>query len=288
MKKKLIFCLRELFGIILLLQKNFISSKHTQILSIYFHNPSPYLFERIIKHLINRRYKIIPLKQFCEILDNRKLNEKVAIITMDDGWQNNLKLLEIIRKYKVYTTIFITTKSVEEGNFWWEYAYRRNIDHTQNKNELNKIKQLNEKEFKEKVEELKSSLILERSALTKEQVIRISEEEFVEIGSHTVSHPILTNISSREQTREMLDSKVILESWINKKISYFSYPNGNYSDQLTLLAKECGYELCFTTDAAFIDLNNVSKLSIPRRCINDNGGYFEALAKIYALWQLYI
>jgi len=286
MNRKYIYYSREFFGLVSLLFKLFIPSRKLQILSIYFHNPSPYLFGSIIKHLNDCGYKFISLKQFNEIIENRQLNEKVAIITIDDGWQNNLKLLDIVRKYKVFITIFITTTSVEEGNFWWEYVIKReNINKPIIKQELESIKKLNEKSFYAEIRKLKSSLNLERSALTKEEVIQLSKEPFVAIGSHSVSHPILTNISYKVQKSELSDSKIVLESWTNNSVIFFSYPNGNYSEELKTLAKECGYELCFIDDASYIDLDKVDKFSIPRMSIYDNGGYFEALSKIYGIWQ---
>ncbi len=286
MTKQVKYYSRELFGLISLFFRLFIPSRKLKILSIYFHNPTPDLFESIIKHLNKRGYKFISLKQFNELIENRQLNEKVAIITIDDGWQKNLQLLDIVRRYKVFITIFITTSPVEEGNFWWEYVIKRERKNKISiEQELESIKNLDEKSFKAEIRRLKSSLNLERSALTKEEIIQLSNEQLVTIGSHSVSHPILTNNSNNVQKSELLDSKRTLESWTNQSINYFSYPNGNYSENLKVLAKECGYELCFIDDASYIDLNNIDKFSIPRMSIYDWGGYFEALSKIYGIWQ---
>ena len=60
---------------------------------------------------------------------------------------------------------------------------------------------------------------------------------------------------------------------------------GDYSDQLRNLSKECGYELCFSCETFPIELNKIDKYSIPRRCVNDDAGYYEALSKVYGIWD---
>lgn len=286
MNRRYIHYLRELFGLVLLLFKLFIPARKAKILSIYFHDPSPSLFERIINYLNANNYRIISLKQFNDIIDKKQLNEKIAVITIDDGWQNNIKLLDVVRKHNIPITIFVTTSAVEQGNFWFEYVGKNKKQNSLSiKKEMLRLFKLDENEFNSEIIKLKSSLrLLIRSALTEKEVIELSKEPFVTIGSHTVSHPSLPNNSLNAQINELINSKSYLEKITNQEINYFSYPFGHCSDQLKSLAKECGYMLCFTTGTNHIDLNHIDKLSIPRRCVNDNAGYYEALSKIFGIW----
>jgi peptidoglycan/xylan/chitin deacetylase (PgdA/CDA1 family) len=277
--------LLELFGLVLLLFKLFIPDRKLKILSIHFHDPSPRLFERIINYLDANNYRIISLKQFNDIIDKKQLNEKIAVITIDDGWQNNIKLLDVVKKYNVYITIFVTTSAIEQGNFWFEYVRKSKYQNAASlKKEKVRIKKLDENSFNLEILKLKSSIRLIRSALTKKELIQLSKEPLVTIGSHTVRHLSLPYSSYNAQKKELINSKIILERWTNQKINYFSYPSGDYSDQLKILAKECGYELCFSTETSHIELNKIDKFSIPRRCVNDNAGFYEALSKIYGIW----
>jgi peptidoglycan/xylan/chitin deacetylase (PgdA/CDA1 family) len=86
------------------------------------------------------------------------------------------------------------------------------------------------------------------------------------------------------QIRELADSKEILENWTGKQIQYLSYPGGDFTEDQLELAKECGYRLAFTTQTSYIDLNTIDRYSIPRRCVNEDAGFFEALSKIYGIW----
>lgn len=285
MNRRYLHYLRELFGLALLLFKLFIPADKFKILSIYFHDPGPKLFKRIIKYLIANNYLIISLEQFNDIIDNKQLNGKIAIITIDDGWQNNLQLLEIVRKYKVFITIFITTSAIEQGNFWFEYVGGKTKQNKSSiKREINRIKKLNAKTYYTEISNLKSGVIIGRSVLTKEELIQLSKDPFVTIGSHTVSHISLPDKSFEVQKNELLDSKNTLEMWTGQKIIYFSYPFGDYTEGLKKLAKECGNRLCFTSEISDLDLKRIDRYSIPRRCVDDNAGFFEALSKIYGIW----
>ena len=81
--------IKELLGLILLLFKIFLPSNKLKILSLYFHNPSRALFEKIVKYLLRKDYRIISLNQFIEIINKKQLHEKIALITIDDGWKDN-------------------------------------------------------------------------------------------------------------------------------------------------------------------------------------------------------
>lgn len=285
MNRSSLHYLRELLGLFLLFFKLFIPDSQFKILSIYFHDPTPRLFEIIIKYLNEKGYKFISLDQFDGLIDKKNINEKIAVITIDDGWQNNIKLLEIITKYKVHVALFITTSAIEDGNFWFEYVrFLESPNKTLLKREIIRIKKLNSDDYYTEISNLKSRVKTTRSALTKECLLQMANNEFVTIGSHTISHISLPNKPKEVQIRELVDSKEILERWTSKRIQYLSYPSGDFTEEQKKNAEECGYKLAFTTQTSNIDLNKIDKYSIPRRCINEDAGFFEALSKIYGIW----
>lgn len=54
-----------------------------------------------------------------------------------------------------------------------------------------------------------------------------------EIGSHTVTHRLLTQIPQNEAYKEIADSKVLLERLFKKKITKFCPPRGYTNERLT-------------------------------------------------------
>lgn len=277
--------IKDFLGLVLLIIRMFIPYRKRQILSIYFHNPSPILFERVIKHLSKNKYKFISLKQFEEIIRTKKLNQKIAVITIDDGFKNNLKLLDVVKKYNVYTTIFVTTSAIKEGNFWFEFVGDEGQSKTSVTRKKILMKKMDENSFNIEINKLKAKTQLIRTALTEQELIKLNTNPLVAIESHTVTHPSLPYISENAQRIELMDSKIILEKLTNKEINYFSYPMGDYTEKLKILAKESGYKLCFSCETIPVELNKIDVFSIPRRCVNDDAGYYEALSKVYGIWD---
>jgi peptidoglycan/xylan/chitin deacetylase (PgdA/CDA1 family) len=75
----------------------------------------------------------------------------------------------------------------------------------------------------------------------------------VEIGAHTVTHPILTKISPNEVMEEIEEGRSYLANLLGKEIRYFAYPNGragqDYDDSHVQLVKTLGFEAAVTTNA---------------------------------------
>ncbi len=78
--------------------------------------------------------------------------------------------------------------------------------------------------------------------------IRAMQRNNITIGSHTVSHRFLTEMSSEDIYRELADSKKILEKKTGKKIKFLSYPAGRYNEEIKSVAKSAGYEGAVATN----------------------------------------
>lgn len=72
------------------------------------------------------------------------------------------------------------------------------------------------------------------------------------IGSHGMTHKILTELNDRELGHEFRASKTTLEYNLKRQIDYFSVPRGFCNEQVAAKAKECGYKSVFASN---IDVN---------------------------------
>lgn len=128
---------------------------------------------------------------------------KYVAITFDDGLANtqynNIK--SIISKYKIPVTLFPTADLTGQGvrNTYGEPA-------------------IVEPDQQYKLKEL-------------------YDTGLVEIGSHSVNHPRLPNLSAEEIEFELSKSKEILESIINDKVVSFAYPFGEYNAMVLNIVK---------------------------------------------------
>src|SRR5947207_3047586 len=75
----------------------------------------------------------------------------------------------------------------------------------------------------------------------------------VAIESHTVTHPILTRIDTRRLARELTASRQRLEQVLDRPVTHFCYPNGDYDRQVRAEVERSGYRLAVTTAAGLND-----------------------------------
>lgn len=73
----------------------------------------------------------------------------------------------------------------------------------------------------------------------------------MEIGGHTVSHPILLNLSDEEARREIADGKRLLENITGTPLKLFAYPNGkpekDYGTAHVSMVQQLGFAAAVST-----------------------------------------
>ena len=102
-----------------------------------------------------------------------------------------------------------------------------------------------------------------------EQLINLSKNELIEIGSHTLTHAKLTTLNNSEIYNELKNSKEIIEKKIGKKVNFLAYPYGSQNevnDNIIQIAKQVGYEMAFSPKVL---LNKKIFFDIPRYNIDN-------------------
>lgn len=117
--------------------------------------------------------------------------------------------------------------------------------------------------------------------LTHQELSTLAEAAPIEIGAHTLTHPFLSTQLPIEQHTEMHQSKATLEDWLNRPITSFSYPFGNYSPETVALTQSIGFDCaCSTVEDIF--WRGSDRFQIPRVAVEDWNG--EAFAQQLARW----
>ena len=88
--------------------------------------------------------------------------------------------------------------------------------------------------------------------LTADDLVALAGDELAEIGSHAVSHTLLSALPVADQRREIEQSKACLEGLIGRPVQSFSYPNGGFDQITPHLAREAGYALALTTEFGLV------------------------------------
>lgn len=69
-----------------------------------------------------------------------------------------------------------------------------------------------------------------------------------ELGSHSLSHPLLPQLDAAAQEREIRDSKRVIEERLGVPVTSFCYPNGDHSSDIVAITRRAGYENAVTAE----------------------------------------
>jgi len=86
-----------------------------------------------------------------------------------------------------------------------------------------------------------TSYIGKPSHLDKSQLLELSNNPLITIGSHTDSHKRLSNLDDEDVLNELICSKEILEGLIGDTVNDLCYPEGKFDKRVIRYAKDVGY-----------------------------------------------
>jgi len=118
--------------------------------------------------------------------------------------------------------------------------------------------------------------------LSHREVRRLAQGGLVEIGAHTVTHPVLSSISAAQQRAEIQDSKRRLEEIIDQPVLSFAYPYGERSDytaETVRIVRDEGFSLACSNFKGVVQ-PGADLFQLPRFVVGDwNGEEFERRLK---------
>lgn len=107
---------------------------------------------------------------------------------------------------------------------------------------------------------------------------------YITIGSHTVSHPDLTQLSPGDITFELRESKTCLEKLAGKSVVLLSFPHGRYDDRVLQTAFIEGYDKVFTIEPDLI-LDHLNHRIIGRVEVSPSDWAIEFRLKLFGAYR---
>lgn len=228
--------------------------------------------------LLARYFKVLPLHAAVDALAHDKVPPRAVCITFDDGYASTHDLaLPVLREFGLPATVFVTSGYIGHDNMWNDRiieAIRRfpgdMLDLQALGHGLLPCRALSERQLAAKTltlaakylpqaarEALADALEAQAGAAQRRELMLTPEmlqalvAQGIEIGAHTVSHPILAKINDDQAAREMRDSKAALETITGQPVRYFAYPNGkagiDFDERHVRMVKEAGYSAAFAS-----------------------------------------
>jgi peptidoglycan/xylan/chitin deacetylase (PgdA/CDA1 family) len=102
--------------------------------------------------------------------------------------------------------------------------------------------------------------------LTKDELRELAAGELVEIGAHTMTHPVLADLAPDQQQHEIGGSKRRLEALTGKKISSFAYPYGkksHYTRHTVMTVRANGFA-CACSNFGGLVTRSSNRFTLPR------------------------
>ena len=171
-------------------------------------------------------YKGVSMSKLKPYLDGEKTG-KVVGITFDDGYQNNLRALPILKKLGFSATCYLVSQKIGGINDW----------------------------------DAKKGI--KKNPLMNAQEVKRWISAGMEIGAHTKNHIRLTKVDSEIAIQEIKESKIDLEKQFSCPVKHFCYPYGDINQTIIDATKNAGYETATSVKRGRATSQN-NKLSLPR------------------------
>jgi peptidoglycan/xylan/chitin deacetylase (PgdA/CDA1 family) len=235
--------------------------------------------QRQLRYL-KRRYRFASLSQAAARLARPgALREDLVVVTFDDGYAGNFEAaLPVLREEGVPATVFVTTGFLDGGGLWFDRARRlltaalaagRGLPGRQRRVleaafgkwpgrarrlewGVERLKRLGPEARRRLLDELAAAgLPLGPPArpLSWNQV-RTMAAMGIEIGCHTVSHPLLSQLPPAAQAEEIVGARDRLRQELGEAPTAFAYPNGTADDFTPAtceVLRDAGFDVACTT-----------------------------------------
>jgi len=185
--------------------------------------------------------------------NNKPLGKRThyAAVTFDDGFKRTLEnAVPELQALKIPMTLFVPTGYLGRNPGW---IHDKNHQHY-------------------------SEVVVDSDQL------KALNDDLITIGSHSVKHLRLSDLSEDDAKKEISESKHSLESIIKKPIELFAFPHGAYTSTLVNIALQKGYKRVFTVlpKLAFSEPNEVITGRID---VSPNDWHIEFILKLLGAYR---
>ncbi|RJG07042.1 polysaccharide deacetylase [Noviherbaspirillum cavernae] len=228
--------------------------------------------------LLAECFNVLPLHAAVQSLVAHRMPPRAVCITFDDGYASTHDVaLPILSELKLPATVFVTTGYLDQGVMWndkiieavrhlpgerldlraaglAEYSLRTIDDRKQTIQRLTEdskyLPPAARHDLTLRLQDMAGGVRTDGLMLTREKVCKLAQAG-IEIGAHTISHPILTSLEDEAAREEIAAGKEQLEAITGRPVRLFAYPNGkagmDFDTRHVAMAREAGFDAAFTT-----------------------------------------
>ena len=183
--------------------------------------------------LTARRCRVLSLEEGLAGLRTGSLPPDAVVLTFDDGYASVVETAWPLLQERGWTaTLFVVTDSLQrELRFAWD-------DHA-------------------------TGDPADRLRLSTGEELAKAAADGLDLGSHTCTHPLLTQVDQATLERELVTSRQVLGDLLGRPVSSIAYPAGAWDRRVRTAAGRAGYTVGITVDRGTATPRS-SSLSLPR------------------------
>jgi peptidoglycan/xylan/chitin deacetylase (PgdA/CDA1 family) len=277
----------------------------------------PALFEKIIRFLTGN-FKVVLLEDYLKEPAAFKKEKKLATISFDDGYRDNIEMAApILLRHRCPASFYVVTDCIDRNIPTWTYITDLFFQQASNKSLLleddfvpgflRKTVWSNDMEAKEwgrKVKPWMKSLPNPRRLWVMEQMeaqnkgtapphkmmmnwseVKELQDAGFYIGSHSHTHPMLASLTNEEEIEnELTISSARIQEKLGQIPATISYPIGSWDERVINAAARSGYRNGLAVEQRFYKPDTDNILAIPRVELY-NEPWWKARLRISGLYQ---
>jgi peptidoglycan/xylan/chitin deacetylase (PgdA/CDA1 family) len=212
---------------------------------------------------LRRHFQVVPLLQLVEQLSSgRNLDRRIVALTIDDGRRSCYEFLfPLLQEFELPATFFVVSSFIRGEDWIWTdkviwLSQQSNAPKELAPDKLDGFfRSLNRKRPEERnawIEAMGKGIDrpCPRTPPAKfapcswSELREMADSGLMDIGSHTVTHPILSSITDEESWDELTRSRTQIEEGLGRTVSCFCYPNGmpgDYRPSQVQQVRQAGY-----------------------------------------------
>ncbi|HEX9639345.1 MAG TPA: glycosyltransferase [Acidobacteriota bacterium] len=180
------------------------------------------------------------LRERFDFLTSRDLMESRkpgVLLTFDDGLANNhTNVVPVLAEFNAPAVFFVTTQHMIQPNDWLPATRQLLAEHWNGR---------------PVPPEVAVDLF---DGMSRGQIAELGQHPLVEIGSHSVTHPLLTQCGSDRLRLELEESRRQLQEVSGQPVDLFAYPTGDYDRRVAEAVRAAGYRAAFAMESYRIGL----------------------------------
>ena len=224
------------------------------------------------------RYDFISLDEVKDRMLDKTLRKRPFLcFTLDDGYRDNLTYgLPFFERNNIPFAVFLTVDFINRHPafnfpFILERIIKSQMVYDQCKAKILEWEYNSfEQKFKETFHDLLTDECYEDLTMRWDEVAELAQSPLCTIGSHSMTHCRLSNLSREELVYELSESKKQIETHLGKTVKYVSYPFGwttDVNETVFEVAKEVGYEMGFVSHGGPIRKHDCDLYGIKREML---------------------